>query len=162
MLDCDWSSDVCSSDLENLASTPMPLGLGFHPYFPADIATRLRFMAGSVWIPTEDLLPDRLAKADALGDWSKGASIAGERLIDHCYAQWHGPAMIERGDGPPVVMTAPAAHWLHLYRPPGEGFFCIEPVTHMPDAINRPDGMAKLPPQATQALEMTIAVPLMD
>ena len=29
---------------------------------------------------------------------------------------------------------------LIVYTPPGEDFFCVEPVSHMTDAINRMDG----------------------
>jgi aldose 1-epimerase len=37
-----------------------------------------------------------------------------------------------------LALTASRSlRWLHIYSPPGLDFFCIEPVSHMPNAINR-------------------------
>jgi aldose 1-epimerase len=38
-----------------------------------------------------------------------------------------------------ITLSASAGmDFLHLYMPPGRGFFCAEPVSHMPGAIQRP------------------------
>jgi aldose 1-epimerase len=34
--------------------------------------------------------------------------------------------------------AGPALRHLQVYTPPGQDFFCVEPVSHMPDAINHP------------------------
>ena len=66
--------------------------------------------------------------------------------------------MVDRGDGIRLTLTAEDSDWLHVFRPPAGDFFCLEPVSHMPDAINRPEGMAMLAPGATQTLSMMVAV----
>ncbi|MEC3911582.1 aldose 1-epimerase [Sphingobium sp. CR2-8] len=141
----------------NVGDAPMPIGLGFHPYFLADSETLLQFGAHSLWLSTPDMLPDREARADALGDWSRLASVRGDSLIDNPYSDWDGIATIERGDGLRLTLTATGADWLHVYRPPGEAFFCVEPVSHMPDAIHR-GGMPILAAGDTARLSMTIAI----
>ena len=51
---------------------------------------------------------------------------------------------------------APRDH-LHLYRPPHADFFCLEPVSHLPDAINR-EGMPAIAHGATLHLELTLTI----
>ncbi|WP_255245609.1 hypothetical protein [Sphingobium sp. D43FB] len=67
-------------------------------------------------------------------------------------------AIVERGDGLRLTLTASGADWLHVYRPPGSDAFCLEPVSHMPDALNRADGMAIVVPGATHSLSMRIEI----
>lgn len=141
--------------MTNLDATPMPAGLGFHPYFPLDETTRLSFRADQVWLADETMLPTDTAPAGTFGDWSTPHPLSGSTLIDNCYAGWNGAAAIERGDAR-ISLSADAADWLHLYRPPDRDFFCIEPVTHMPDAINRAAPMPTLAPGESTALTMTI------
>lgn len=144
--------------LSNIGDAPMPAGLGFHPYFLADAGTQLRFAATSLWLSTPDMLPDREVASDTLGDWSRGARVMGDTLIDNAYGGWDGHAIIARGDGLRIVVTASGAGWLHVYRPPNSVDFCIEPVSHCPDAINRADGMSVLAPGAATQLSMTIRI----
>ncbi|MDI1295410.1 MAG: aldose 1-epimerase [bacterium] len=92
------------------------------------------------------------------GDWSQGAAAMGDTLVDNAYGGWNGVAMILRGDGTRLTLTAPDTGWLHVYRPPGSALFCLEPVSHMPDAINRPGGLSALAPGETKTLSMTIAL----
>lgn len=150
-----------SLSITNVGDSAMPAGLGFHPYFLADDATTLHFASNGLWLSTPDMLPDRQAPADTLGDWSQPAIVRGDHLVDNAYTGWDGTATVERGDGLRLTLTATGAHWLHVYRPPGEAFVCLEPVSHMPDAINR-DGMATLSPGETSHLSMTIAIHKMD
>jgi aldose 1-epimerase len=142
--------------LTNLADAEVPAGLGFHPYLPASADTRLRFTAGRLWLADGECLPTEPAAAEAMGNWNAGAGVAGETLIDNSYEGWDGLATIET-EAMRVRVTATGASWLHLFRPPGRDFFCVEPMTHMPDAINRGAGFDRLAPGATLAIAMTIA-----
>jgi aldose 1-epimerase len=110
-----------------------------------------------MWLATPDMLPDREAPADALGDWAAGARVSADVLIDNVYGGWDGPAVVTRGDGLRLTIRATGAPFLHVYRPPGEPFFCLEPVSHLPDAINR-GGMPIIAPGACACLSMTIEI----
>lgn len=144
--------------VRNLADEATPTGLGFHPYFQADEDTRLQFEADSLWLSTPDMLPEREVAADALSDWAAGAPVMGGSLIDNVYGGWSGSATVIRGDGIRLTLTAGGAPWLHVYRPPHSRDFCLEPVSHMPDAINRAAGMDVLAPGEEKALFLRIAI----
>ena len=139
-------------EIANDDSRTMPISLGFHPYFA--MAEALTFDAGGVWLADGDMLPVRRAKADALGDWGSGGALGRPDLIDHCYTGWRGRATIARDDGD-IVLEAVGASELHVFVPPGEAFFCAEPVTAMPDAVNRGQA-ASLAPGEQMRVEMTI------
>jgi aldose 1-epimerase len=148
--------------VHNLSKEIMPVGLGFHPYLQADEATVLQFDAASLWLSTPDMLPDREVAADTLGNWAAGDSVMGESLIDNVYSEWSGSATVVRGDGTRLALTASGAPWLHVYRPPHSYDFCLEPVSHIPDAINRPQGMDRLEPGGSKTLSMRIAIDKSD
>jgi len=77
-------------------------------------------------------------------------------LIDHCFADWDGHAEIEDELGR-IVITANNAPHLHIYAPPMAPDLCVEPVTHLPDAVNRPEwAMPALPPGETATVQMRI------
>jgi aldose 1-epimerase len=129
-----------SLSLTNGDRTPMPAGLGLHPYFAVEAATRLRLTAPKLWLTDVREIPERLADADELIDWSDGPVVAEAPFVDHAYADWDGRAALLH-DGWRVDMTAsPKARWAQVYAPRGEGFVCVEPVTHRPDAHNAPAG----------------------
>ncbi len=148
--------------VRNAGDEAMPAGLGFHPYFLADEKTRLQFDATGLWLSTPDMLPEREVTADALGNWSAGGPVMDDWLIDNVYSGWSGSAMVSRGDGIRLVLTAGGAPWLHVYRPAHSHAFCLEPVSHMPDAINRPAGMDRIEPGGTKTLSMRIAIDKSD
>lgn len=144
-------------NLRNDDIRAMPAGLGLHPYFPRDAATRLRARAEMAWLAGPTLLPETAAPADHFGDWATGDGLSKPALVDHAHDGWDGEAVIAQPDGE-IRIAAAGARAFHLYIPPGEDYFCIEPVTHLPDALNRPDFvMDVLPPGGTLRLVMTIS-----
>jgi aldose 1-epimerase len=135
----------------------MPSGHGLHPYFPVDRSTCLRFAATRVWLTDAQMLPTVAAGPAHFGDWAAGQSAAGPTLIDHAYGGWTGSAELGYG-GAAIHLAAEGADVLHVYRPPGGDFICLEPVTHLPNAINR-EGMDVLAPGETRSVVLRIAVP---
>jgi aldose 1-epimerase len=134
----------------------MPVSLGFHPYFAVSGVSSLRFEAAGVWLTDAQLLPTECVAADRLADFAAGAPVLRKTLVDHCYAGWSGSAVIARIDGD-VRLSATDTPLLHVYMPPGEDFFCAEPVTAMPDAFNRDAGDVLAPGQ-TRTVTMRIGV----
>lgn len=114
----------------------MPVSLGFHPYFTRDGVHTLAFTAKGVWRIDDGLLPTEHVEPAAFGNWSVGATVIRSDLIDNCYTGWAGSATIARDDGV-ITLSATGTPMLHLYLPPGEDYFCAEPVSAMPDAVNR-------------------------
>ncbi|MEN2786353.1 aldose 1-epimerase [Sphingomonas qilianensis] len=150
----DATGLTVSLALQNTGDGAMPYSLGFHPYFVRAGVQALAFAAEGVWQADAAMLPTTLAAPDTFGDWSRGAPLARPDLIDHCYAGWNGSATIERDDGA-VTLSGIGTGLLHFFLPSGEAYFCAEPVTAMPDAVNR-DAADVLAPGARREIAMII------
>src|SRR3546814_4214192 len=116
----------------------MPAGLGFHPYFQADEDSSLQFQADRLWLAAADLLPVREVAADALGDWSAGAPVRGDGLIDNVYGGWNGSAIVRRVDGTRILLIASGASWFLVYLPPLSRHFFLYPVFPFPASFYLP------------------------
>jgi aldose 1-epimerase len=125
--------------VENRDFTSMPAGLGWHPYFHKGRGALLRAHVEGVWLTDEELLPVRLAHGARFGQWGRGDEVARPELVDHCHTGWSGAAEIALPEERlHLALTASRAlRWLHIYSPPDKDFFCVEPVSHMPNAVNR-------------------------
>jgi aldose 1-epimerase len=130
--------------LRNEDARAMPAGLGWHPYFHGRPAARLRTHVQGRWEIDEDMLPTTHTADGDSARWSEGCQLNGKTLIDHCHTGWSGRAWIELPEsGLRVTVSASSSlRWLHLYVPPAESFFCVEPVSHMPNAVNRSEPLA--------------------
>jgi aldose 1-epimerase len=124
-------------EVTNTHDAPAPMGLGFHPYFTSASTARLTATMSGVWLADAQQLPTR-HQAKPLRDWSNGAAVQTDSLIDHCHTGWDGNALIVWPDDNFGVTLSASANLdkLHIYAPPDEDFFCLEPVSHRPDAIN--------------------------
>ena len=144
----------------NIGDAVMPAGLGLHPYFHRAAEARLTLAATGVWLTDEREIPVRLAPPDALIDWSEGAALADAPFVDHAYAGWDGAALID-GEVSVILAAGAPARWAHVYAPQGAGFFCVEPVTHRPDALHAPQseatGLVKLAPGETLAMSASVS-----
>ena len=153
--------------LVNRADEPMPAGLGWHPYFHRSPRMRLRTEVARVWLTDEECLPTRAAPGSHFGDWKRAEALPEERLIDHCFEGWSGRAELDWPEEALCVrLTAEwPLRWLHVFVPPGADFLCLEPVSHMPDALNRAEpaeitGLRVLAPGETLAATVRLsAVP---
>jgi aldose 1-epimerase len=151
--------------VENRDSTPMPAGLGWHPYFHKGAGALLRTQLEGVWLTDAECLPLQLADATRFGQWGRGDALARAELIDHCHTGWSGAAEIVLPEERlRLALSATAAlRWLHIYSPPDKDFFCVEPVSHMPDAVNRPEppaitGLRLLAPGEQLEARVTLVV----
>lgn len=124
--------------LVNLSERTMPAGLGLHPYFPRDPDTVYHGLHCGEWRNGPDGLPITLIEADDARDWWAGAPI-GTRVVDTVYTGRHGVLTIDWPSRRSRLTTVPSASlsFTVVYVPDKQDFFCIEPVSHATDAINR-------------------------
>ncbi|MBU4434427.1 MAG: aldose 1-epimerase [Alphaproteobacteria bacterium] len=144
----------------NTSDTPMPAGLGLHPYFPRRPGEVLKASVDGVWMVDQDVLPTVLHKGVWGPDWAGGAPVEGhDELIDHCYTGWTQTAALSAPGLPTTTLTAsPDCRWLHVYVPPGEAYYCVEPCASRPDPFRAPDaGLVTLAPGESHAIWMEIA-----
>ena len=145
--------------ITNTGEGVMPAGLGFHPYFPARAGERLTALNDGVWLIDADVLPT-VHQAGRWGpDWAAGAPVAGHPLIDHCYTGWNQRAVLSAPSQPDTVITAsPDCAWLHVYVPPGEDYYCVEPCASRPNPFGEGEtGMTALRPGEQRSIWMEIA-----
>ena len=142
-----------SLSLTNLGAEQMPAGIGFHPFFPRTRQTRYRGLHRGEWHNDQDCIPVKLDLGDALRDWWDGAPV-GSRNVDTVFAGREGVLEIdwpERGLGL-TLECSDSLPFTVVYTPENADWFCVEPVSHMTDAVNRDlagSGLVSLAPQET-------------
>lgn len=122
--------------LTNDAAVPVPMGFGWHPYFPRPPGTRLRAATRIAFGRDARNLP--VAPAPHPGPDGAEAALDG---LDTHFAGWDGVAEIAWPDGRALTLRAHGA-WssnLQVFAPAQAAVLAVEPVSHAPDAPNRPD-----------------------
>ena len=132
----------------NTGDIAQPVGLGWHPYFPTRARSRLHIELSDRWESDATQLPTRkVAQHGIDGDVS-------HLDFDHCFEGWTGPARI-RDEKFSLQLTS-SLPYLVVYTPHDKDYFCVEPVSHVSNAIHMADpashGLLTLEPgQATEA-----------
>jgi aldose 1-epimerase len=132
----------------NRHKLPAPMGIGMHPYFPRLPGSVLRFTATGVWRNDRNALPREHGAIPPEWDHASGVPV-GRVVLDNCFTGWSGTAELGAGASRLRIETGEDFRNLQVFTPAGADFYCVEPVSHAPDAINRPG----LPPdQAMRVL----------
>lgn len=145
--------------LTNLSGHLMPAGIGLHPYLRRRPESRVAFIAESVIEMSPDMIPTgaRLAPAQFADFSAPGGTVLPARTgIDHCFTGWNGIAMVSDDCGT-ITLAAEGAGALHLYAPEDAEILCLEPVNHLPDAINN-GTMPLAEPDETLSLTLRIGI----
>lgn len=146
------------TEFVNIAAGPAPAAIGSHPFFQARGAI-LGVSATGVWT-TSDGIPVNHEKDPVIDRLRAGAAV--ETLaLDHCFTGWDGRVQIASPGGAIVLTAEPNPGFLQIYTPPGEDFFCVEPQTAMPDALNRAPaegGIRRLAPGETLRLRVALEI----
>lgn len=122
----------------HLGEHSLPYGLGLHPIFVRNEATRLQFKTGGVWLVDADSIPiAHTSELPPTWDYNKLSLLEGP-LIDNCFTGWDGKSTISYPDrGLTITMTMADCNGYNLlYRPPGRSYFALEPVTHPVNAFH--------------------------
>jgi aldose 1-epimerase len=149
--------------VRNLSASPMPCGLGLHPFFPASDGASLQLEAERIWnghlreFPRERIpVPPELSFRD-------NAPVSDRVGTDHCYDGWRRRAVVTYASARHAVVIegGEAARFVVVYVP-GSGYFCVEPVTHAANAVNLPDpaatGLWTLAPAESRAVSASISL----
>ena len=117
-----------------------PAGLGLHPNFPWRTDATLQFEAAGAWSNGPDHLPADPV-CGAAWDFTKARPIA-SLALDHDFHGWCGQARIGAGAGAGSagairVSASEVFPVLRVFTSAGRGFFAVEPMTHVTDAVHR-------------------------
>jgi aldose 1-epimerase len=115
----------------------MPAGLGPHPYFLRTPKATVAAGIGKMWLDESEKMPTRPVDPPAHLDLRKGVRVD-TAAMDNCFSGWDRSAAIEWPEWRArLTMTADAPlDFLVVYTPAKQDFFCVEPVSHAPDAVN--------------------------
>ncbi len=120
--------------LTSLAEAAQPVGLGWHPYFPKRARSRLHAEVAGRWDKDALQLPVRkVAQPGIDGD-------VAHLDFDHCFDGWRGAARI-RDERFSLQLTS-SLDRLVVYTPQTKDYFCVEPVSHVSNAIHMADPLA--------------------
>jgi len=112
----------------NTATLAQPAGLGWHPYFPKRARSRLHIELSDRWESDATGLPTRRVPQPGIdGD------IA-HMDFDHCFEGWSGAARLR--DERLSLRLSSSLPYLVVYTPPQKDYFCVEPVSHVSNAIH--------------------------
>ncbi len=124
--------------LTNRATTAMPAGLGWHPYFPKSDGL-LSASVEKIWLSGEDKIPAAPSPLKGAHDLRIPRRAAALNL-DNGFSRGNGPCILSwpsRGIEARLSASRELGH-LVVFTPPDEDFFCVEPVSHAPNAFNSP------------------------
>lgn len=125
-----------SLTVTNKANRRLPYGIGFHPYFPRTPKTHLFANVKRHWSERENHLPGRAGPLPAELDFIGGTTLPG-RWLNNAFDGWDGKARIEWPESGMALSLEADEIFSHfvLYSPSEDsGFFCFEPMTHLPNA----------------------------
>jgi aldose 1-epimerase len=142
----------CSISVVNTGERVLPFGLGFHPWFERTEQTRLAVNAR--WAFRMDARSMPLAPiplASVIG--GSDCVVAARVPFDTPVADWDGNAEIHWPERRTAlrIEARGACRLVHIYAPAEQDVLCVEPVSHIPDVVNRRHlaqygDMAWLPP----------------
>ena len=150
--------------LTNIGRSPLPFGMGFHPWFPCMPDTLLKVPSARRVLFESGFKAKGVVEVDAETDFRTARSLWRDTEIAVNFLDCSGP----------VTLTYPRSHRLYivfddvfraplLWRPPGAGYVCFEPQSHV---LGAPGGgkaaeiapLRILGPQETMRGQMDISV----
>lgn len=120
--------------VENLSETPMPAGLGWHPYFERKDAT-LIVPTTNVWTVDSETGQNSPSPVKITEDLSRARIVDGLTL-DTSFSVAPGAIDINWPTHGISIKSDPVFGHATIFVPPGDEYFCVEPTTHAPNAVN--------------------------
>jgi aldose 1-epimerase len=136
---------ITKMHLENVGDTPMPAGMGIHPYFvrellginePGTNDPQLQFKATGVYLTDKTKVPSKAASPIPPElDFSAATAIT-DQVIDHVYAGWDGQLTFNWGTHRMTMRASPVFTHFVLFTGAPDRSIALEPVTHSTNAFN--------------------------
>ena len=138
----------------NTGADAQPAGLGWHPYFVKRARSRLHVELSDRWDCDAAQLPVRKVAQPGID------SDLSHLDYDNCFEGWRGPARIR--DERFSLQLSSSLHYLVVYTPQAKDYFCVEPVSHVSNAIHMAEptahGLVALLPGETLEASMQLDV----
>ena len=124
-------------NVKNIATLPMPCGLGIHPFFVKSADATVEFKAKTVWAHELDAVVNGPYKLPEKWSFSPAKKLENAEF-DTCFGGFDGEAAVSYPKtGLSIRMKAePDFGHIVLFAPRNKSFFALEPVTNANDAFN--------------------------
>lgn len=120
-------------DVTNEGEDGTPFGTGWHPFFVRPDGAAVSFRATGAVVRDMRNLPVAVEPSEGLDG---GESVYSGR--DTHYVGWDGAAAVTLGDARYAMHGGGAwSRNLQLFAPGAARILCVEPVSHVPDVVNR-------------------------
>jgi aldose 1-epimerase len=121
--------------VKNADARPMPAGLGFHPYFPLGVETRLQADWRGMWRMDAESLPSELVAVPHQADFRELRSLSNWK-VDNCFTDWQRRAVLDYATHRVQIEASNACTNIVVYAPnDGRNFIALEPVTNINNAF---------------------------
>jgi aldose 1-epimerase len=115
----------------NVDERPMPVGLGFHPFFPIDADTSLQAEWRGMWEMGEDKLPTKLIETPPDADFRVARKVA-DWKVDNCFVGWTRQATLRYATHQMAITASSACSNIVCFAPrDGRNFIALEPVSNI-------------------------------
>lgn len=155
--------DLLRVDLSvtNHSDSAMPAGLGWHPYFYRKDA-RLIVSTTHEWEPDANTGDNQPHPVSPANDLSSGARVEALNL-DTAFSVARSEIELTWPTHSVTLKSDPVFSHATIFVPPGADFFCAEPITHAPNAVNSQlptsvSGLRWLAPSETLSGTITLSV----
>lgn len=118
----------------NTGELAQPVGIGWHPYFPKRERSRLHIELSDRWDSDASELPVRKVAQPGID------SDVSHLDFDNCFEGWTGLARIR--DEKFSLQLSSTLPYLVVFTPQNKDYFCVEPVSHLSNAIHMADPLA--------------------
>ena len=129
---------TASLELTNPGAERIPAGFGHHPYFPRTDDLTLEMPLAEVWLPDDRKLPANKVPLPEAWDFRSPKRLAPLTDLDHDFtagdvsAVLHWPEKRLRL----CLQADPIFRHMVVFVPPDRDYVCVEPVTHVANAVN--------------------------
>lgn len=121
--------------LVNLGDSPMPAGIGLHPYFKRHPGLKVRYRVVREWHIDDHYLANgdfHEVTQTLLIDADVGQALA------HYQSGWDGLLQLDYPSGSLCLQASEPLNHFVAFAPPDSPYLCLEPVSHLADAFNQP------------------------
>lgn len=119
----------------NLDDQAMPVGLGFHPFFPLTPETTLQAHWAGMWEMGEEKLPTRRVPVPSEADYRTPRKVF-DWKVDHCFVGWARQAVLRYPTHSMTLTASSACSNIVCFAPrDGRNFLALEPVSNINNAF---------------------------
>lgn len=150
--------------VRNDGDAAMPFGIGLHPWFVKTPDAKLSFAARGTFARDERGLPVEPLSSNPAFEADTTQPLGKLPWLDACFVDWQprqAQLLWPESKTELTIAADGALRHLHVYLPDDRAVVCAEPVSQIPDAINRPElgyPMDILKPGETLSGAMTLSV----